>query len=57
MHDPKAMPSGNLNAAPLLSDAVQAALATTMRGVDELLIESEFVHKLVRSEQTGKPCG
>jgi tyrosyl-tRNA synthetase len=42
-------------AAPVLSDAVQAALAVAKRGVDELLIESEFVQKLVRSEQTGKP--
>jgi tyrosyl-tRNA synthetase len=40
---------------PPLSDAVQEALAITKRGVDELLIESEFVQKLVRSEQTGKP--
>ena len=38
-----------------LSDAVQHALATTKRGVDELLIESEFAQKLARSEQTGKP--
>jgi len=38
-----------------LSDAVQHALAVTKRGVDELLIESEFAQKLARSEQTGKP--
>ncbi|TFW34731.1 tyrosine--tRNA ligase [Massilia horti] len=38
-----------------LSDAVQEALAITKRGVDELLIESEFAQKLARSEQTGKP--
>ena len=38
-----------------ISDAVQHALAVAKRGVDELLIESEFVQKLVRSEQTGKP--
>ncbi len=38
-----------------LSDAVQHALAVTKRGVDELLIESDFIKKLVRSEQTGKP--
>ena len=38
-----------------LSDAVQHALATTKRGVDELLIEAEFAQKLARSEQTGKP--
>ena len=38
-----------------LSDAVQHALAVTKRGVDELLIESEFAQKLARSEKTGKP--
>lgn len=38
-----------------LSDAVQEALAITKRGVDELLIESDFVQKLVRSEKTGNP--
>jgi tyrosyl-tRNA synthetase len=51
--DPSTMPSDA--ARPPLSDAVQHALAVTKRGVDELLIESEFVQKLVRSEQTGKP--
>jgi tyrosyl-tRNA synthetase len=34
---------------------VQEALAITKRGIDELLIESEFVKKLVRSEATGVP--
>jgi tyrosyl-tRNA synthetase len=38
-----------------LSDSVQEALAITKRGVDELLIESEFAQKLARSEQTGQP--
>jgi tyrosyl-tRNA synthetase len=38
-----------------LSDAVQEALAITKRGVDELLIESEFAQKLARSEKTGAP--
>src|SRR5439155_2630614 len=43
-------------ATPLpLSDAVQEALAITKRGVDELLIESEFAQKLARSDQSGKP--
>jgi tyrosyl-tRNA synthetase len=42
--------------APLpLSDAVQEALAITKRGVEELLIESEFAQKLARSEQSGTP--
>ncbi|RJG02232.1 tyrosine--tRNA ligase [Noviherbaspirillum sedimenti] len=38
-----------------LSDAVRQALAITKRGVDELLIESDYIQKLVRAEQTGKP--
>ncbi len=38
-----------------LSDAVQEALAVAKRGAEELLIESEFVRKLVRAEKTGVP--
>lgn len=38
-----------------LSDTVQEALAIAKRGVDELLIESEFAQKLARSEATGVP--
>jgi len=38
-----------------LSDAVQNALAITKRGVEELLIESEFAQKLARSEKSGVP--
>jgi len=38
-----------------LSDFVQEALAVAKRGVEELLIESEFAQKLARSEQSGKP--
>jgi tyrosyl-tRNA synthetase len=38
-----------------LTDSVQEALAVTKRGVDELLIESEFAQKLARSEQSGVP--
>ena len=38
-----------------LSDKVQEALAITKRGVDELLIETEFAQKLARSEQSGVP--
>jgi tyrosyl-tRNA synthetase len=38
-----------------LTDAVQEALAITKRGVDELLIESEFAQKLARSGRTGVP--
>lgn len=43
------------NAVLPLSDKVQEALAITKRGVDELLIESEFAQKLARSEQSGVP--
>ena len=39
----------------VFSDKLQEALALTKRGVDELLIESEFIQKLVRSEKTGTP--
>jgi len=46
----------NSPSAPLpLTDAVQEALAIAKRGVDELLIESEFAQKLARSEQSGTP--
>jgi tyrosyl-tRNA synthetase len=38
-----------------MSDAVRQALEVTKRGVEELLIESEFAQKLARSEKTGKP--
>ncbi|HEU4776657.1 MAG TPA: tyrosine--tRNA ligase [Telluria sp.] len=38
-----------------LTDKVLEALAITKRGVDELLIESEFAQKLARSEQSGQP--
>jgi tyrosyl-tRNA synthetase len=44
----------NKTALPL-SNAVQEALAVTKRGVEELLIESEFAQKLARAEQSGKP--
>jgi tyrosyl-tRNA synthetase len=44
------------SSAPLpLTDKVLEALAIAKRGVDELLIESEFAQKLARSEQSGKP--
>ena len=38
-----------------LTDKVQEALAITKRGIDELLIESEFAQKLARAEQSGQP--
>lgn len=42
-------------ATSVVSAAVQAALAVVKRGADELLIESDFIRKLVRSESTGIP--
>jgi tyrosyl-tRNA synthetase len=50
----KTATSAGTTALPL-SDAVQEALAITKRGVDELLIESEFAQKLARSEQSCTP--
>lgn len=38
-----------------LSDSVRDALAITKRGAEELLIESDYVHKLVQAERTGIP--
>ncbi|MBV8625260.1 tyrosine--tRNA ligase [Herbaspirillum sp. NPDC087042] len=38
-----------------LSDQVQEAMAIAKRGVDELLIESEFAQKLARAEKSGQP--
>ncbi len=48
-------PSLPESATPALSESVKNALAITKRGVDELLIESEFAQKLARSEKTGVP--
>ena len=45
---------GNAREMPL-SDKVLEALATVKRGADELLVESDFVAKLVRSDITGVP--
>jgi tyrosyl-tRNA synthetase len=38
-----------------LSSSIQHALDITRRGVDQLLVESEWIEKLKRSEQTEKP--
>ncbi len=40
---------------PEMSPAVAQAMQTVMRGCEELLVASEFVDKLARSERTGKP--
>ena len=50
------LPPANASTAVLpLSDRVKESLAIVKRGVDELLIESEFAQKLARAEQSGKP--
>ena len=38
-----------------ITDAVQAALAITKRGCEELLVEADWVQKLARSAATGVP--
>ena len=54
MTTPSSTPPAPSKVLPL-TDRVQEALAITKRGVDELLIESEFAQKLARSEQSGVP--
>nr|WP_315465527.1 tyrosine--tRNA ligase [uncultured Rhodoferax sp.] len=39
----------------VVSDRVREALAVTLRGVEELLPQDEWVKKLVKSEASGKP--
>ncbi|NBX21186.1 MAG: tyrosine--tRNA ligase, partial [Betaproteobacteria bacterium] len=39
----------------VVSDRVREALAVTLRGVEELLPQDEWVKKLAKSEATGKP--
>jgi tyrosyl-tRNA synthetase len=50
-----AAPANATSPALPLTEAVSHALAIVKRGVDELLIESEFAQKLALSEKTGKP--
>ena len=51
----KLIPADDATTAGPLSGAVAEALAVAKRGADELLIEADFVRKLVRSEATGTP--
>ena len=44
-----------LSADAPLSDDVQAALAVTLRGCEELIPQADWVRKLQRSEATGQP--
>ena len=47
--------SGGSAPALELSDAVQHALAVSLRGCDELIPQDDWVKKLVKSEKTGVP--
>ena len=47
--------SATVNPPLPLTDLVLESLAITKRGVDELLIESEFAQKLARAEKSGTP--
>jgi tyrosyl-tRNA synthetase len=38
-----------------LSDGVQAALAVSLRGCEELIPQADWVKKLTRSEASGQP--
>ena len=42
-------------AGPPVTESARRALAVALRGCDELLIEQDFLRKLVRSEATGQP--
>ena len=47
--------AGTSDPAAAISDSAREALATTLRGCDELLIESDWLAKLARSEAEGRP--
>jgi len=47
--------SPNVPADLPVTPTVRQALAVALRGCDELLVESDFVRKLARSESTGQP--
>ncbi|MEY4864409.1 MAG: hypothetical protein RLZ51_2504, partial [Pseudomonadota bacterium] len=48
-------PAPSQESKPLPSPAVRRALEIALRGCDELLVQDDFVRKLMRSESTGKP--
>ena len=50
-----ARPSADAGQATPVSERVREALAVTRRGCEELLVESEWQAKLVRSEASGQP--
>ncbi len=50
-----ALPSSVPLAETPVSDSVRAAMESVRRGCDELLVEQEFLGKLIASENSGKP--
>ncbi len=50
-----ALPSSVPPAETPVSDSVRAAMEIVRRGCDELLVEQEFLGKLIASEKSGKP--
>ena len=48
-------PAPSVSATSTPSEAVQHALAVTLRGCDELIPQEDWQHKLMRAEATGKP--
>lgn len=55
MNHTPALSSCSSSPAPVLSDAVQHALAVTRRGCEELIPEADWVKKLQKSEARGVP--
>ncbi|WP_101101454.1 tyrosine--tRNA ligase [Macromonas bipunctata] len=55
MNHTPALSSCSSSPAPVLSDAVQHALAVTRRGCEELIPEADWVKKLQKSEASGVP--
>ncbi len=52
---PATPPESSPQVPVVLSDRVQEALAVTLRGCEELIPQSDWVRKLVKSEATGVP--
>ncbi len=53
--DSAAPRSGPTADAPAYDDNVRAAMAVSLRGCEELLVQSEWMAKLARSQASGKP--
>lgn len=49
------MPASENTPSPVMSDAVQEAMRVTMRGVQELLPQADWLQKLQRAQASGKP--